>query len=87
MAAEDRVLAGGAKYIDFQTDPSRYRHWKLAVDGEIAKEQCYCPVDATILPGAGHSPHREAPETTLDAIAEFAARILVTHEGGQGRAA
>src|SRR4051794_29976036 len=36
MAGEDRVLAGGAKYIDFQTDPSRYRHWKLAVDGDVA---------------------------------------------------
>src|SRR4051794_33451558 len=33
---EDRVLAGGAKYIDFQTDPSRYRHWKLDVIGEVA---------------------------------------------------
>ncbi len=33
---EDRVLSGGAKYIDFQTDPSRYRHWKLAVDGDVA---------------------------------------------------
>ena len=33
---EDRVLANGAKYIDFQTDPSRYRHWKLAVDGDVA---------------------------------------------------
>src|SRR6185437_4413175 len=22
--------------IDFQTDPSRYRHWKLAVDGPVA---------------------------------------------------
>ena len=33
---EDRVLAGGAKYIDFQTDPQRYRHWKLAVDGDTA---------------------------------------------------
>ncbi len=33
---EDRVLAGGAKYIDFQTDPSRYRHWKLEVDGDVA---------------------------------------------------
>ena len=22
--------------VDFQTDPARYRHWKLAVDGEIA---------------------------------------------------
>src|SRR6202165_939247 len=36
MAGEDRVLAGGASYIDFQTDPSRYRHWKLEVDGEVA---------------------------------------------------
>ena len=36
MAGEDRVLAGGAKYIDFQTDPTHYRHWKLAVDGEVA---------------------------------------------------
>src|SRR6187549_4022831 len=36
MAGEDRVLAGGAKYIDFQTDPSRYRHWKLDVEGDVA---------------------------------------------------
>jgi benzoyl-CoA-dihydrodiol lyase len=34
---EERRLAGGAKYIDFQTEPSRYRHWKLAVDGDVAK--------------------------------------------------
>src|SRR6187549_3249318 len=36
MAGEDRVLAGGAKFIDFQTDPSKYRHWKLEVDGDVA---------------------------------------------------
>src|ERR1700737_3859945 len=36
MAGEGRVLAGGAKYIDFQTDPSRYRHWKLDVEGDVA---------------------------------------------------
>jgi benzoyl-CoA-dihydrodiol lyase len=36
MAGEDRVLAGGARHIDFQTDPSRYRHWKLDVAGEVA---------------------------------------------------
>jgi benzoyl-CoA-dihydrodiol lyase len=35
-AGEDRVLANGAKHIDFQTDPSRYRHWKLDVAGEVA---------------------------------------------------
>jgi benzoyl-CoA-dihydrodiol lyase len=36
MASEDRVLADGARHIDFQTDPSRYRHWKLGVDGDVA---------------------------------------------------
>src|SRR5713226_6802699 len=36
MAGEDRVLAGGARHIDFQTDPSRYRHWKLDVEGDFA---------------------------------------------------
>src|ERR1700684_1490482 len=54
---------------------------------EIAKEECYCPVDVTIIPGAGHSPHREAPGATLETIAEFAGRILHVHEGARGRAA
>src|SRR5437899_1275689 len=36
MAGEDRVLANGARHIDFQTEPSRYRHWKLAVDVDVA---------------------------------------------------
>src|ERR1700754_131145 len=36
MADEDRRLAGGATFIDFQTEPSRYKHWKLAVDGDVA---------------------------------------------------
>jgi pimeloyl-ACP methyl ester carboxylesterase len=54
---------------------------------EIAREECYCPVDVTIIPGAGHSPHREAPGATLETIAEFAGRILHTHEGLHGQAA
>jgi pimeloyl-ACP methyl ester carboxylesterase len=54
---------------------------------EIAQEECYCPVDVTVIPGAGHSPHREAPEATLNAISEFASRILHLHEGSQGPAA
>ena len=24
------------KIIDFQTDPSRYRHWRIEVEGEVA---------------------------------------------------
>ncbi|HWV96796.1 MAG TPA: 2,3-epoxybenzoyl-CoA dihydrolase [Xanthobacteraceae bacterium] len=36
MAGDTRALANGGKYIDFQTDPSRYRHWTIDVDGEVA---------------------------------------------------
>jgi pimeloyl-ACP methyl ester carboxylesterase len=54
---------------------------------EIAREECYCPVDVTIMAEAGHSPHREAPGTTLDAIAEFANAVLQVNEGSRGRAA
>jgi pimeloyl-ACP methyl ester carboxylesterase len=51
---------------------------------EIAREECYCPVEVTILSKAGHSPHRETPEATLNAISEFASAVL--HKGSQGRA-
>jgi pimeloyl-ACP methyl ester carboxylesterase len=53
---------------------------------EIAQEECYCPVDVTVIPGAGHQPHREAPGPTLDAITEFAHAVLPVH-GSQGRPA
>lgn len=36
MADEARRLANGATRIDFQTDPSRWKHWKLSFDGEVA---------------------------------------------------
>ena len=36
MANSERKLKNGASRIDFQTDPTRYRHWKLNVDGEVA---------------------------------------------------
>ena len=54
---------------------------------EIAQEECYCPVDVTVIPGAGHQPHREAPGATLDAISEFANAVLHVDDGSQGRAA
>ncbi len=31
-----RNLANGKTRIDFQTEPARYRHWKLVVDGDLA---------------------------------------------------
>ena len=36
MAEAERKLNNGKSRIDFQTDPSKYRHWKLADDGEVA---------------------------------------------------
>jgi benzoyl-CoA-dihydrodiol lyase len=36
MAEAARKLANGATRIDYATDPSRYKHWKLTVDGEVA---------------------------------------------------
>jgi pimeloyl-ACP methyl ester carboxylesterase len=43
---------------------------------EIAKEECYCPVDVAFVTGAGHSPHRGAPVVTLEAVTEFALAAL-----------
>jgi benzoyl-CoA-dihydrodiol lyase len=36
MADAEPKLTDGTTRIDFQTDPSRYRHWKLKFDGEVA---------------------------------------------------
>jgi pimeloyl-ACP methyl ester carboxylesterase len=48
---------------------------------EIAKEECYCPVEVELMPKVKHVPHREAPEKTLAVVAEFCSRILREHEG------
>ena len=31
MAEAERKLSNGATFIDFQTDPSQYKHWRIAV--------------------------------------------------------
>jgi benzoyl-CoA-dihydrodiol lyase len=36
MADAERKLTNGKTRIEFETDPSRYRHWKLKVEGEVA---------------------------------------------------
>jgi pimeloyl-ACP methyl ester carboxylesterase len=46
---------------------------------EAAKDECFCPVEVAILPGARHSPHRDAPGATLDAVASFINRLLRDH--------
>ena len=47
---------------------------------EVAHQECYCPVEVALLPGARHSPQRDAPEPTLKAISEFVARVLAMNE-------
>ena len=36
MAEGAHATVDAGRRIDFQTDPTRYRHWKLAVDGDVA---------------------------------------------------
>jgi len=54
---------------------------------EVARKECYCPVEVTMLPGVGHAPHREAPAETLQALAEFYRSVMLVHEGADDRAA
>src|SRR3979411_3226110 len=36
MADAERKLSNGRTRVEFETDPSHYRHWKLTVDGDVA---------------------------------------------------
>jgi benzoyl-CoA-dihydrodiol lyase len=40
-----------ADYVDYQTDPSRYRHWKLSTDGRVATLLMDVSDDGGIRPG------------------------------------
>jgi pimeloyl-ACP methyl ester carboxylesterase len=52
---------------------------------EAAQQECYCPVDVALLPGVRHSPHRDAPEATLNAASAFISRLLRDHHEGEGK--
>jgi pimeloyl-ACP methyl ester carboxylesterase len=47
---------------------------------EAAQEECYCPVEVALLPGARHSPQRDVPEATLSAISDFVTRVLQAND-------
>ena len=51
MADADRKLANGKTRVEFQTDPSRYRHWKLKVDGDVATLIMDVDEDAPLFEG------------------------------------
>jgi pimeloyl-ACP methyl ester carboxylesterase len=46
---------------------------------EAARAECFCPVEAVVLPGIRHIPHRDAPDITVNAVAEFINRLLRDH--------
>jgi pimeloyl-ACP methyl ester carboxylesterase len=50
---------------------------------ETAQEECFCPVEAAVLPGVRHDPCREAPELTLKTVADFINRLLRDHHEGK----
>src|SRR5512139_600954 len=47
----DEMSAAAAPRVDFRTDPSRYRHWKLTVDGPRATLALDVAEDAGLRPG------------------------------------
>jgi benzoyl-CoA-dihydrodiol lyase len=51
MADADRKLANGQDRVDFRTEPGRYRHWKLKVDGEVATLLMDVDEDAPLFEG------------------------------------
>jgi pimeloyl-ACP methyl ester carboxylesterase len=49
---------------------------------EVARMECYCPVEVALLADTRHAPHREAPAATLQAIAAFCQRLFRDHREG-----
>ncbi len=47
---------------------------------EVAREDTYCPLEGVIIPGAGHSPQRDAPAMTLEVISNFLDRLRIHEE-------
>jgi hypothetical protein len=52
----------------------------------VAQQECFCPVEAVVLPGLRHIPYREAPELTVNAVAEFINRLVRDHHEAEPRA-
>jgi len=53
---------------------------------EAAEQECFCPVEAAVLPNVRHAPFREAPELTLKIVADFINRLFRDHHEGEKRA-
>jgi pimeloyl-ACP methyl ester carboxylesterase len=54
---------------------------------EVAREECFCPVETVVVTGARHSPHRDKPKETLVATAGFINRLFRDHREAERGAA
>jgi pimeloyl-ACP methyl ester carboxylesterase len=52
-----------------------------ALQIEIAREECYCPVESALLPDCGHAPFRDQPEATLAAARDFILHLIAIETG------
>src|SRR3984893_17743006 len=50
---------------------------------EAAEQECFCPVEAAVLPNVRHAPFREAPELALKIVVDFINRLLRDHHEGE----
>ncbi len=82
---------GFDRVLDLREELTHIRVPILIVKGEndpyatmeqvwLAERECYCPVELIVIKGAAHAPHREKPEDTLAATADFINRLLWLHK-------
>lgn len=50
-AEKSELTSDGEPRIDFQTSPEQYRHWKLTIDGRVARLALDVDEEATLMPG------------------------------------
>src|ERR1700752_203781 len=49
--SEQTASTASAPRVDYQTDPSQYRHWKLSFEGQVATLAMDVAEDAGLRPG------------------------------------
>jgi pimeloyl-ACP methyl ester carboxylesterase len=49
---------------------------------EVARQECYCPVDVALMPGVRHAPHREAADELVQVVADFTNHLFRDHHEG-----
>jgi len=50
-AAQEESSSPDVMQLDFQTDPQRYRHWKLTISGPVARLEMDVDEDGAMFPG------------------------------------